>query len=124
MMTNRTKGRAKSEKLLASLHGSHRYPRTASLGRPGTSAPGGPSGYRAGRRGADFLLAWHNAAENGGWDPVDIWNVDDAIAEDMLTVMHLVKESRRYPGDLGFEEEIQTVWRMWRRNRTDPPQPR
>jgi hypothetical protein len=38
------------------------------------------------RRVADFLLAWHNAEENGGWDPVDLWNVDDAIAEDMRTV--------------------------------------
>jgi len=32
------------------------------------------------RRVANFLLAWHNAEENGGWDPVDLWNVDDAIA--------------------------------------------
>jgi hypothetical protein len=76
------------------------------------------------RRVADFLLAWHNAEENGGWDPVDLWNVDDAIAEDMLTVMRLVKEAHRYPGDLGFEEEIKAVWRAWRGNRTEPPQPR
>ena len=25
------------------------------------------------RRVADFLLDWHNAEENGGWDPVDLW---------------------------------------------------
>jgi hypothetical protein len=25
------------------------------------------------RRLANFLLAWHNAEENGGWDPVDLW---------------------------------------------------
>src|SRR5436309_13801285 len=37
------------------------------------------------RRVADFLLAWHNAEENGGWDPTDLWNVDAAIAVDMLT---------------------------------------
>lgn len=24
------------------------------------------------RKVADFLLAWHNAEENGGWDPVDL----------------------------------------------------
>jgi len=24
------------------------------------------------RRVANFLLAWHNAEENGGWDPVDL----------------------------------------------------
>jgi hypothetical protein len=55
------------------------------------------------RRVADFLLAGHNAEENGGWDPTDPWNVDTAIADDMLTVLGLIQESHRYPGDLGFE---------------------
>jgi hypothetical protein len=27
------------------------------------------------RRVANFLLAWHNPEENGGWDPTDLWNV-------------------------------------------------
>jgi hypothetical protein len=35
------------------------------------------------RRVANFLLAWHNAEENGGWAPADLWSVDSAIAEDM-----------------------------------------
>ena len=26
------------------------------------------------RRVASFLLAWHNAEENGGWDPTDLWS--------------------------------------------------
>ena len=55
------------------------------------------------RRVANLLLAWHNAEENGGWDPTELWGVDTAVAEDMLTVLKLAKESRRYPGDLGFE---------------------
>jgi hypothetical protein len=66
------------------------------------------------RRVANFLLAWHNAEENGGWDPVDMWNVDAAIAGDMLTVMRLISESHRYPDGLGFSEEIASVWRLWR----------
>jgi hypothetical protein len=66
------------------------------------------------RKVADFLLAWHNAEENGGWDPVDLWSVDAAIADDMLQVMRLIRESHRYPGDLGLEEEITAVWRLWR----------
>jgi ParB family chromosome partitioning protein len=37
------------------------------------------------RRVADFLLAWHNAQENGGWDPADLWAVDAKIADEMLT---------------------------------------
>jgi len=66
------------------------------------------------RRVANFLLAWHNAEENGGWDPVDTWNVDAAIADDMVTVVRLIRESHRYPDGLGFSEEIASVWRVWR----------
>ncbi len=66
------------------------------------------------RRVANFLLAWHNAQENGGWDPTDLWNVDTAVAEDLLIVLKLASESRRYPGDLGFEPEMQAIWQLWR----------
>jgi hypothetical protein len=66
------------------------------------------------RRVANFLLAWDNAEENGGWDPVDMWNVDTTIAGDMLTVMRLIRESHRYSDGLGFNEEIASVWRLWR----------
>jgi hypothetical protein len=66
------------------------------------------------RRVANFLLAWHNAAENGGWDPTDLWGVDDEIARDMLTVLELARSSGRYPSDLGFKNEIEIVWRLWR----------
>jgi hypothetical protein len=69
------------------------------------------------RRVANFLLAWHNAEENGGWDPVDLWNVDAAIAGDMLTVVRLIRDSHRYPDALGFGEEIAAVWRLWRGGR-------
>ncbi len=66
------------------------------------------------RRVADFLLAWHNAHENGGWDPTDLWAVDEAIVSDMLTVLNLIATVRRYPPDLGFDAEIQAVWQQWR----------
>ena len=66
------------------------------------------------KRVADFLLAWHNAEENGGWNPVDLWNVDAAIADDMLKVVRLIRESHQYPDGLGFEEEIKAVWQLWR----------
>jgi hypothetical protein len=56
------------------------------------------------RRVASFLLAWHNAEENGGWDPVDLWNVDAVIADDILTVVRLIRESRQYPDALGFSD--------------------
>jgi hypothetical protein len=66
------------------------------------------------RRVADFLLAWHNAEENGGWDPTDLWNVDASIAEDMLTALRLLHMENRYPGDLGFQNEIEKIWGLWR----------
>ena len=66
------------------------------------------------RRAADFLLAWHNAEENGGWDPTDLWNVDAAIAEDMLTALRFLRTENRYPGDLGFQKEIDRIWELWR----------
>ena len=71
------------------------------------------------RRVADFLLAWHNAAENGGWDPIDLWNVDDAIADDILCVLQLLHAEHKYPDDLGFRPEIEAVWKRWR----SAPQP-
>jgi len=64
---------------------------------------------------ADFLLAWHNAEENGGWGPVDLWHVDAAIADDMLLVLQLIRESHQYPSDLGFQPGVEAVWRTWRR---------
>jgi hypothetical protein len=67
------------------------------------------------RRVANFLLAWHNAEENGGWDPIDLWNVDAGIADDMLRIIRLIRQSHSYPGELGFYNEIQAVWAMWRK---------
>jgi hypothetical protein len=66
------------------------------------------------RRVANFLLAWHNAEENGGWDPVDLWNVDAEIADDMLTLLQFLRECHCYPGELGFKKEIEAIWEAWR----------
>jgi hypothetical protein len=35
----------------------------------------------------NFLLAWWNAAEYGGFDLTDVWAVNTAIAEDMIAVL-------------------------------------
>jgi len=66
-------------------------------------------------RVANFLVAWHTAEESGGGDPVDLWSVDAAIADDMLLVLQLIRESHRYPGDLGFQPEVEAIRRIWRR---------
>ena len=69
------------------------------------------------RRVADFLLAWYNASENGGWDPTDLWAVDAGIADDMMTVLGLVHTGPigKYPNDWGFRTEIEAVWNRWRK---------
>jgi hypothetical protein len=68
------------------------------------------------RRIANFLLSWHNAEENGGWDPTDFWNVDEDIAADMLIVLYLVRESHSYP-DRFVGKRIETIWQLWRGSR-------
>src|ERR1700722_19868194 len=69
------------------------------------------------RRVADFLLAWHNAAENGGWDGPDSWGVDRNIADDMFTVLHLIRAEQRDPDDRGFKDEMQRIWQQCRSGR-------
>ena len=64
------------------------------------------------RRVADFLLAWHNAAECGGWDLTDLWGVDDVIADDMLTVVGLVRSAAAYPDEYGLD--MRPVFARWR----------
>ena len=66
------------------------------------------------RRVADFLLAWHDAEENGGWNPVDLWQVDASISEDMLLVLKFLRHEHKYLDELGFAREVDEVWRRWR----------
>lgn len=41
------------------------------------------------RRVADFLLAWWNAANCGGFDITTAWGFDEEIAKDVVTVFGL-----------------------------------
>jgi hypothetical protein len=66
-----------------------------------------------GRRVADFLLAWHNAEENGGWNPIDLAGLDDDIARDIFMCFPFIRRAK-YPDDLGFKDQIAYVWRLWR----------
>ena len=69
------------------------------------------------RRVANFLLAWNNAEENGGWDPVDLWSLDDAIAGDTLAVLQLLREEHAYPENLGFDDDLKIIWSLRREKR-------
>jgi hypothetical protein len=50
---------------------------------------------------ANFLLAWWNAEDCGGFDLTDLWNVDAAIAANMVTVFGLLANLNSYPDTLG-----------------------
>ncbi len=66
------------------------------------------------RRVADFLLAWWNAAECGGFDLTTLWFVDRLIADDMVIVFSYVARANAYPDTLGFNAEFQSIVRGWR----------
>lgn len=66
------------------------------------------------RRVADFLLAWWNAGQCGGFDLTTAWGVDDAIAADMVTVFGLIVRVNKYPDTLGYEAEFNAIVREWR----------
>ncbi len=63
---------------------------------------------------ANSLLAWWNARSCGGFDLTDLWEVDVSTREDMLTVLIVVIGQRRYPDDLGYGEQFESIVRAWR----------
>lgn len=66
------------------------------------------------KRVADFLLAWWNAEECGGFDLVTFWSVDRAIASDMLQIVHLIARVQSYPDSLGYGREFGEIVSIWR----------
>ena len=66
------------------------------------------------RRVADFLLAWWNAGECGGFDLTNLWGLDTSITEDMVIVFGYVARANAYPDSLGFNAQFQSIVRGWR----------
>lgn len=66
------------------------------------------------RRVADFLLAWWNADALGGFDLTHLWNVDEAIADDMLRVFGLISQARCYPDSFVPRQAIMQIVEEWR----------
>ena len=66
------------------------------------------------RRVADFLMAWWNAQECGGFDFTDLWSLDGAIAQDMIEVFTLVASARQYPDAYGYGQPLERIVRLWR----------
>ena len=66
------------------------------------------------RRAADFLLAWWNAGQCGGFDLTNLYSVDDSIAADMSVVFQMIGRVCKYPDALGFGKDFETIVRDWR----------
>jgi hypothetical protein len=62
---------------------------------------------------ANFLLAWGNAEECGGFDLPDVWS-DTGLALDMPRVLALVAERHQYPDNMGYGAQFETIVRAWR----------
>lgn len=63
---------------------------------------------------ADFLLAWHNASENGGFDLTDLWGLDERLVSACAVVFTWVASHRVYPDELGYGDQFQGLWQQWR----------
>ncbi|MDQ1758208.1 hypothetical protein DAI43_24965 [Achromobacter xylosoxidans] len=68
------------------------------------------------KRVADFLLSWWNATSCGGFDLSDLWSVDAEIADDMVTVIGLIRRSRAYPDNFGthVHDQFKALVALWR----------
>lgn len=73
---------------------------------------GGDTGQS--RRVADFLLAWWNPANCGGFDITTAWGLDDAIADDAVTVFGFAARCNTYPDTLGYGPQFEAIVREWR----------
>jgi len=75
------------------------------------------------RRVADFLLAWWNAGQCGGFDLTNLWAVDRAIADDMAAVVSLIATVHNYPDTLGYGEDFEQIVAAWRPELVEKEQP-
>ena len=61
---------------------------------------------------ADFLIALYDASKDTDWHTMDLLNVNAQIADDMLTVLRMARESHHHPYGLSFREEITDAWHI------------
>lgn len=66
------------------------------------------------RYAANFLLAWWNAKDLGGFDLTDMWGVDEAISDDMVTVFRFISRHNEYPSSYSFRSEFEDLVHRWR----------
>lgn len=61
------------------------------------------------RRVANFLLAGWNAGDCGDFDVTDLWMLDRAMADDILTVARVVSRRHDYPTAYGDEPQFEQL---------------
>ncbi len=66
------------------------------------------------RYAANFLLAWWNAGELGGFDLTDAWGLDEALREDLATLFGFIARNKVYPSAYSFRSEFEDLVRLWR----------
>jgi len=66
------------------------------------------------RYAANFLLAWWNAGELGGFDLTDAWGLDDALREDLVTLFGFIARNKVYPSAYSFRPQFEDLVRLWR----------
>lgn len=75
---------------------------------------------RAGETGAspkvaDFLLAWWNGGDNGHFPVLHLCNLDETIAEDMLTVLaYLAQNPVIYADEWGYRDTMAEICERYR----------
>jgi len=74
------------------------------------------------RRVANFLLAWWNAADCGGFDLTDLWMVDRAIAADIFSVARLISIRHECPTAYGYGPQFEQLVADWRPRLFDRPE--
>lgn len=63
---------------------------------------------------ANFLLAWWNADNCGGFNLANLWALDRAIVEDMQRVVGLIATLGSYPDHLGYGSDFERIVAVWR----------
>ena len=66
------------------------------------------------RYAANFLLAWWNAGELGGFDLTEAWGLDEALREDLVTLFGFIARTKVYPSAFSFRIEFEELVRLWR----------
>lgn len=90
---------------------------------PAIAASPSPGATPASRAASPiFSPAWWNAGDCGGFDLTDLWNIDRAIAEEILAVARLIAIRHEYPTAQGYGPQCEQLVADWRSRLLDRPE--